>query len=103
MFRRRGVALETGYHLSYPFLLEFEGELYMIPEQGASGRLRCYRCVEYPLGWRWHCTLFDEPLADATLFRHDGDWSMLPTRAPLRRAVWMNSICTTLPLHLAPG
>jgi len=28
--------LNTGSHLSYPFLLEWQGELYMLPEAGAS-------------------------------------------------------------------
>ena len=40
--------LERSYHLSYPLTFEHEGELLMLPETTAAGRVELYRCVRFP-------------------------------------------------------
>ncbi len=49
------VVLEAKHHLSYPFLLEWEGQTYMLPESHDSGRIELFRAVELSssLGVRW--------------------------------------------------
>ncbi len=67
--------LETPHHLSYPFLFEYQGELYMMPEQTEVKRLDLYRCTEFPHQWVFEKTLIDGiKIADATLFEKDGRW-----------------------------
>src|SRR5262249_60302440 len=44
--------LERDYHLSYPFLLEHDGSLYMIPESAQNRSVELYRCIDFPLRWR---------------------------------------------------
>ena len=67
--------LDEPYHLSYPFLFEYEGELYMMPEKTALNRVDLYRCVEFPGRWELAATLLDGiKMADATLFEHEGRW-----------------------------
>lgn len=44
--------LEREYHLSYPFLFRWDGELFMIPEAGSGRRVELYRCVQFPWQWR---------------------------------------------------
>lgn len=62
-------------HLSYPFLLEFDGSLYMAPESGASRRVDLYRCTGFPYAWEKAGTLLEGIAAfDATLFEHEGLW-----------------------------
>jgi hypothetical protein len=39
-------------HLSYPFLFEDKGVLYMIPESAEAGELVLYRCLEFPYQWQ---------------------------------------------------
>ncbi len=69
------VVLEQPYHLSYPFLFEHGGELYMIPETLANRSIEAYRCVEFPDRWELAGKLMDEVDAvDATLLKHDGKW-----------------------------
>jgi hypothetical protein len=69
--------LERDYHLSYPFLVEHEGRLYMIPESASNGTVEVYRCEEFPSRWRRVRILIDGCfLADATLHRHGGRWWM---------------------------
>ena len=43
--------LACDYHLSYPFLVEDEGELYMIPETAAANRVEMWRCMRFPHRW----------------------------------------------------
>ncbi len=69
--------LERDYHLSYPFLLEEGGALYMIPETGQNGTVEIYRCVDFPRKWRRERVLLDGLFAvDATVHREAGRWWM---------------------------
>ena len=43
--------LEQEYHLSYPFVFQWDGEFFMIP-QTASHRVELYRCVDFPAHWK---------------------------------------------------
>ncbi|WP_291401356.1 hypothetical protein [Daejeonella sp.] len=43
--------LEKNYHLSYPFLIEENNELYMIPESKQNNTIELYRCTQFPLKW----------------------------------------------------
>jgi hypothetical protein len=64
--------LEEPWHLSYPFLIEDGGELWMIPESTGNNDVAIYRCVDFPLRWERHATLLSGlELADATIVRHD--------------------------------
>jgi hypothetical protein len=73
-----GVALQEPFHLSFPFLFEYRGELYMCPESCASRQIRVYRCTEFPLKWRLEKTLMDGVSAvDTLLFAKGGSWWML--------------------------
>lgn len=70
--------LQEPYHLSYPFLFEYEGNLYMIPEKTEVNRIDLYRCVEFPHRWEFVHTLMDGiKAADSTLLEHDGKWWLL--------------------------
>lgn len=72
--------ISESYHLSYPFLFEYEGELYMMPESGAGRSLDVYRCEEFPHRWTKHKTLMkDIRFADATLQQHGGRWWLFIT------------------------
>ena len=75
--------LERDHHLSYPFLLEHEGALYMIPESADSRSVELYRCTEFPLRWRRERVLLaGVRCADATLHRAGDRWWMFASAAP---------------------
>lgn len=76
---RDGLALSEPWHLSYPFLIEDEGELYMLPSAAKSGRLCLYHCRRFPDQWERVGTLSDLPLNNATVIRRDGSWWMFFT------------------------
>ena len=67
--------LQADYHLSYPFLIEWEGRYYMVPESSEHGTVDLYECMEFPAVWRYRLTLMANVKAvDATLIHHQGMW-----------------------------
>ncbi len=71
-----GVALAEPFHLSYPSLIEDEGEIYMLPEAYKSGGLTLYRSIRFPDQWEPVKRIIDHPAIDATVVRHGGRWWM---------------------------
>ena len=67
------VVLQQPYHLSYPFIFEQDGELYMIPESAAHRTIELYRCTHFPDRWEFVKNLLSDLYAvDATLLEHAG-------------------------------
>jgi hypothetical protein len=67
--------LVRDYHLSYPFLFEWRGERYMIPESSDNSTVDLYRAARFPYEWRHERTLFSgRRLVDVTLQEIDGRW-----------------------------
>ena len=65
--------LETPYHLSYPFVFERDGVVYMMPESCAANRLELYRAERFPDVWVRETILLDGiVVADATLLEASG-------------------------------
>lgn len=72
--------LDTGSHLSYPFVFEHDGAMWMIPESTAAGTVDLYRAEAFPDRWVKEATLLSGIVAsDATLFQRDGRWWMFAT------------------------
>jgi hypothetical protein len=69
--------LERDYHLSFPFLFEWEGRLYMVPETGLNGRIEAYREVRFPAEWELAAVLMDGVQAvDPVITRIADRWWM---------------------------
>jgi len=69
------IALERSYHLSYPFIFEQRGEIYMMPETAANHTLELYRCQHFPGQWQFVKNLMTDIYAvDATLLEHEKKW-----------------------------
>ena len=47
-WRYSGVALDEPFHLSYPFVFQHEGEVFMIPESRSQGDVRLYAARTFP-------------------------------------------------------
>src|SRR5207248_10692612 len=59
--------LDTGYHLSYPFVFAYGNQIYMIPESGDVRETRLYRAMKFPHNWECEGVLLDVEGYDATL------------------------------------
>ncbi len=74
-FLSNQVVLERPYHLSYPFIFEQGGEIYMMPETAGNRSIELYRCDHFPDRWEFVKTLIKEIYAvDATLLQHENKY-----------------------------
>ena len=82
ILKERYVLLELDTHLSYPCIIKHKEKTYVYPENSASGKLNIYEYDE-----KYHrlinpITIIEEALADATIWKQDGMYYMLATKAP---------------------
>ena len=76
------VVLDKPYHLSYPFLFEWQSSIYMIPESKANGTVEMYRAIDFPYKWELEKILMNNVLAvDATIFEHLGKFWLFANMA----------------------
>ncbi len=80
--------LETPFHLSYPFVFEHGGEMWMLPESSAAGGLDLYRAEHFPDRWIKEARLIDGRIHDATLFSHEGRLWIAAGNETLQSATW---------------
>src|SRR5215510_9371487 len=74
--------LEEPFHLSYPFVFEDSGEVYMVPETADSNSIRLYKCERPPDTWKLERILIENIRAiDPTIQRHDGKYWMFANLA----------------------
>ncbi|MBL7074387.1 hypothetical protein ISS37_04000 [candidate division KSB1 bacterium] len=67
--------LEKDYHLSYPFVFEWEGNIYMIPESSQNKTIELYACVEFPHKWDHKMNLMENVISvDTTLLYYNERW-----------------------------
>ena len=69
--------LERDYHLSYPFVFEWNNDYYMVPETAGNRTIELYRSTAFPFEWKLEKVLMTGVRAtDATLAEIDGTWWM---------------------------
>lgn len=69
--------LEQDTHLSYPFVFERQGKVYMIPESAQNRSIDLYECVDFPYQWRFRLRLMENVRAVDTTLLFDQDlWWM---------------------------
>ena len=79
--------LETPYHLSYPFIFEFENDTYMIPESRANRTVELYKCTAFPRKWEFQKNLMTNcDVADSTLLQWQGKWWLFANRVETKGA-----------------
>lgn len=81
--------LSTGSHLSYPFVFEWQGTHYMIPESSSDRVVKLYRALNFPYQWTLESVLLDNIAAvDATLFEHDQRWYLFANVSETGGSKW---------------
>jgi hypothetical protein len=69
------VAFEPSCHISYPYLFEYEGDIYCVPETCQAREVSLYKAVAFPHNWEKVETLLsDFAGVDPTVFQHGGRW-----------------------------
>ena len=71
------------FHLSFPYLFEYGGTRYMVPESSQVKAIRLYKCVQFPDRWEYlYDIMRDVDAKDTMVFEHSGRWWLLTTMAP---------------------
>ncbi len=72
--------LRRPYHVSYPFIIEDEGEIYMMPETRENRTVELYRATRFPTDWELEAVLFSNVyMADATIKKINNKFWMFAT------------------------
>jgi hypothetical protein len=73
--------LERDCHLSYPFLFQWKGDWFLIPETAEGSTVELYRCRSFPGDWELEQVLFSgERMYDVTLKEIAGRWWMFASK-----------------------
>jgi hypothetical protein len=91
-----GKVIDEAVHLSYPYILEWQGSIYCIPEQARAHAIVLYRAVNFPMTWeRIGEMLSGVDAIDPTLFRYGSFWWLAYTDASIdrhgRMMLWYSS------------
>ena len=72
--------IEAPFHMSYPFVLEYNDEIYCIPETYQANQVRLYKAVDFPNSWQFEQVLIENYAGiDNTPFYHKGSWWLFST------------------------
>ncbi|MEL6863203.1 MAG: hypothetical protein AAFP19_02235 [Bacteroidota bacterium] len=86
--------LEKDYHLSYPFVFEYQEQYYLIPESYQSGRIELYECTRFPDQWQHKMNLMENLCAmDTTLIEYQGKWWLFSAITAHRSASHHDELC----------
>jgi hypothetical protein len=65
--------LTRNYHLSYPFVFEWHGDIYLLPETWDNKTVEVYGAVDFPQRWELAGVLLTKVTAvDPTILKHNG-------------------------------
>ena len=89
------------HHMSYPQVIRWDGQYWMVPETSEVERIDLYRCEEFPYRWTFERTLLEgRAMVDATLLERSGKWYMSvtidETGAGVEQALFVSSAETPL-------
>jgi hypothetical protein len=76
------IALKEPFHLSYPYVFEWEGTYYMIPESLGANAACLYKADEFPLRWSLVAKLIDGQCADPSIVRFRDLWWLFICSTP---------------------
>jgi hypothetical protein len=69
------IVLDESFHLSYPYVIEWEESFYLIPESNADLSVRLYKAISFPDRWEYVGSLLKGyRFVDPSIFRYDDKW-----------------------------
>lgn len=80
------IVLDEPFHMSYPFIFESQGVIYMIPESAEAKELRLYKAVEFPDHWQYVKTLLKGDFGDHSLIQYNNVWWLFAGSDPYRNS-----------------
>jgi hypothetical protein len=90
----RRIVLDEPFHLSYPYVFEHNGRLYMVPESRQSGAINLYAADDPAGPWTFQRTLIKGSFADPSLIFHNGRWWLFAVEGSYSLAVFSSERLT---------
>ena len=70
------IVLSEPFHLSYPYVFEWENNIYMMPESCEAEEVRLYKADDFPNKWTYLKTLKKGKYLDSSIFYYKQVWWM---------------------------
>lgn len=79
----KGIVIDESFHLSYPYVFEYNNNYYIIPESHVDKSIRLYQAVKFPLEWKYVETLISgKPFRDTCIIRFNDIWWIFTASTP---------------------
>ncbi len=66
------IIISEPFHMSYPFVFNYNNKVYMIPETSSVKKLLLYEAINFPSEWKLSKVLMDNmELSDATILKYE--------------------------------
>ena len=78
------MVLTEPFHLSYPYVFEWNNDYYMIPETFEPEAIRLYKADPFPTRWSFVTALVETRCADPSIFRFQDRWWMFTCSNPFQ-------------------
>ena len=78
----RQIVLDKPYHLSYPFVFQWRGSFYMIPESYQSQSVQLFLADEFPIRWSCVGLIMEGNFVDSTLVHSDNKFWLFAESNP---------------------
>jgi hypothetical protein len=73
-FKKWYPIIREDYHLSFPFIFQYDGEIYIMPESSSNNSLYLYKATDFPSVWEKQDNLLDNiKIVDTVPFRYNGN------------------------------
>ena len=76
------IVLKEPFHLSYPYVFEWQNEFYMLPETLNAGAVCLYKALDFPYNWIQVAELLKGKHADPSLLRFNDRWWLFTCSPP---------------------
>jgi hypothetical protein len=81
-WRYQQIVLSEPFHLSYPYVFEWRGDYYMVPETLQAAAVHLYKADDFPTRWRRVDQLIEGRCADPSIFHFDNRWWLFGCSTP---------------------
>lgn len=76
------IVVNEPFHLSYPYVFEWQGDYYMIPETLGASAVCLYKAEDFPARWSLQRKLLDGSHADPSILYFDNLWWLFVCAPP---------------------
>ncbi|KAL7589265.1 hypothetical protein Lser_V15G36451 [Lactuca serriola] len=66
-----GVVLDEDWHLSHPYVFNYNHQIYMMPQGSGTRDIRLYKSIEFPFKWKLEKIILERPLVNSVIIYHE--------------------------------